>query len=166
MTRSQLGKWTGPWQDDYLEWICGFANVRCGVQEIGRGDQGKIADVKDIPRLLEGILVDLNVKSEDGTDYLQIAVGLYLVGGAHRRGCLPACVTPTCSPFVPHKADDPLRSHPLALGFQVRVNARSAVGPAACLPAPAHLDAELGAASTRRCLNSRFSQHSFPRGAP
>lgn len=73
------------WRDEHLKWICGFANAHGGVLEVGRDDRGKVVGVKDVVRLLEeipnkiqsllGIVVDVNLKSKDGAEYLQIVVG-------------------------------------------------------------------------------------------
>jgi hypothetical protein len=37
MTEDQNTEWKASWRDDYLKWICGFANAQGGVLEIGRG---------------------------------------------------------------------------------------------------------------------------------
>ena len=75
------------WRDEYLKWICGFANAQGGVLEIGKNDQGEIVGVKNPLRLLEeipnkalsllGIVVDVNLKSEAGGEYLEIVVSPY-----------------------------------------------------------------------------------------
>ncbi len=80
-------EWKTSWQDEYLKWICGFANAQGGVLEVGRDDGGTIVGVKDVLRLLEeipnkvqsllGIVVDVNLRSEEGVEYLQILVGSY-----------------------------------------------------------------------------------------
>ena len=77
-------EWKSSWRDEYLAWICGFANAQGGVLEIGRNDRGEVVGVKgalglleDIPskvRSLLGIVVDVNLKSEDGLEYIQIVV--------------------------------------------------------------------------------------------
>ena len=87
MTESQHVEWKESWRDDYLKWICGFANAQGGVLEVGRDDRGKIVGVKDVLRLLEeipnkvqsalGIVVDVNLKSQDGAEYVEIVVGPY-----------------------------------------------------------------------------------------
>ena len=84
---SQNIEWKRSWRDEYLKWICGFANAQGGVLEIGRDDKGKVVGVSGVLRLLEeipnkalsvlGILVDVNLKSEDGKEYLEIAVDGY-----------------------------------------------------------------------------------------
>lgn len=87
MTESHNLEWKESWRDEYLKWVCGFANAHGGVLEVGRDDRGKVVGVKDIARLLEeipnkiqsllGIMVDVNLKSRDGVEYLQIVVGPY-----------------------------------------------------------------------------------------
>jgi len=78
-------EWKRSWRDEYLEGICGFANAQGGVLEIGRGDRGKVvgvtgvlALVDDIPnkvRSLLGIVVEVNLKSDDaGLEYIEIVV--------------------------------------------------------------------------------------------
>ena len=84
---SELVEWKETWRDEYLKWICGFANAQGGVLEIGRNDRGEIVGVKDVLRLLEeipnkvlallGIVVDVNLKTESGREYLQIVVEPY-----------------------------------------------------------------------------------------
>ena len=84
---SQLVEWKETWRDEYLKWICGFANAQGGVLEIGRNDRGEVIGVKDVLRLLEeipnkalaslGIVVDVNLKIESEREYLQIVVEPY-----------------------------------------------------------------------------------------
>ena len=87
MTENQHVEWKESWRDDYLKWICGFANAQGGVLEVGRNDSGKVVGIKNVLRLLEeipnkvqsllGIVVDVNLRSEGGAEYLQIVVGPY-----------------------------------------------------------------------------------------
>ena len=87
MTESQHVEWKESWRDEYLKWLCGFANAQGGVLEVGRNDRGEVVGVKDLLRLLEeipnkvqsvlGIVVDVNLKSEDGTEYIEIVVDPY-----------------------------------------------------------------------------------------
>lgn len=84
MPEQQNVEWKSSWRDEYLKWICGFANAQGGVLEIGKNDRGEVVGVKDILRLLEaipnktqsllGIVVDVNLKAPDGREYLEIAV--------------------------------------------------------------------------------------------
>lgn len=41
------------WRDDYLKWICGFANADGGVLQIGRNDQGEAVGIPDTEKLRE-----------------------------------------------------------------------------------------------------------------
>lgn len=75
------------WRDEYLKWICGFANANGGTMFIGKGDTGNVADLKDAKRLLEeipnkvrdtlGILVDVNLHQTDQGKFLEILVEQY-----------------------------------------------------------------------------------------
>ena len=87
MKEAQNREWKSSWRDEYLKWICGFANAQGGVLEIGRNDDGRVVGVKDPLRLLEdipnktlsllGIVVDVNLRSEAGGEYLEIVVDPY-----------------------------------------------------------------------------------------
>ena len=81
---TQNVEWKSSWRDEYLKWICGFANAQGGVLEIGRNDCGEVIGVNGAHRLLEeipnkvqsllGIVVEVNLKSERGVEYLEIVV--------------------------------------------------------------------------------------------
>jgi ATP-dependent DNA helicase RecG len=70
MKESQHAEWKETWRDEYLRWICGFANAEGGVLEIGRNDQGVVVGVPNAARLMEeipnkvrdilGIMVEVN----------------------------------------------------------------------------------------------------------
>lgn len=87
MSEAQNLEWKSSWRDEYLKRICGFANAQGGVLEIGKDDRGEIVGVKDPLRLLEdipnkaqsllGVVVDVNLKSEEGGEYLEIRVDPY-----------------------------------------------------------------------------------------
>nr|WP_300793936.1 RNA-binding domain-containing protein [uncultured Bacteroides sp.] len=71
-TESQNIEFKESWRDDYLKWICGFANAQGGILYIGIKDNGDICGVQDAKKLMEdipnkvrdmlGILVDVNKK--------------------------------------------------------------------------------------------------------
>ena len=77
-------EWKRSWRDEHLKWICGFANAQGGVLEIGKDDNGEVVGVDGVLRLLDeipgkvlsllGIVVDVNLKSEFGREYLEVAV--------------------------------------------------------------------------------------------
>ncbi len=84
---SQTVEWKRSWRDEYLKWVCGFANAQGGVLEIGKDDRGNVVGVKGARGLLEdipnktlsllGILVDVNLRSIGGGEYLEIVVDRY-----------------------------------------------------------------------------------------
>ena len=55
MSESQNIEWKETWRDEYLKWVCGFANAQGGGLEIGKNDRGEVVEVKNILRLLEEI---------------------------------------------------------------------------------------------------------------
>ena len=87
MGEAQNLEWKSSWRDEYLKWICGFANAQGGVLVIGKNDRGEIVGVKNLLQLLEeipnktqsllGIVVDVNLKSEENGEYLEITVDPY-----------------------------------------------------------------------------------------
>ncbi|MCQ4289335.1 putative DNA binding domain-containing protein [Pseudomonas stutzeri] len=87
MSEHQQREWKAGWRDEYLKWICGFANAEGGVLEIGRSDDGAPVGVADAARLLEeipnkvrdvlGIMLDVNLREEAGKALLEIVVPAY-----------------------------------------------------------------------------------------
>ena len=75
------------WRDEYLKWICGFANAQRGTIFIGVNDDGSICGVDNAKKLMEdipnkvrdvlGIIVDVNLHEQDGLPYLEIVTGAY-----------------------------------------------------------------------------------------
>ena len=41
------------WRDDYLRWVCGFANAHGGTLIIGKNDRGEAVGVAESAKLLE-----------------------------------------------------------------------------------------------------------------
>ena len=72
------------WRDEYLKWVCGFANAQGGTIYIGVDDNGNIVGVKDAKKLMEdipnkiqsgvGIVSEVNLLTGDGKDYIEIRV--------------------------------------------------------------------------------------------
>ena len=87
MKESQNTEWKESWRDEYLRWICGFANAEGGVLVIGRNDKGVAVGVNNAGRLLEelpnkvrdilGIMVAVNLVTEAGKELLEIVVEPY-----------------------------------------------------------------------------------------
>lgn len=86
MTESQSTEYKESWRDEYLKWICGFANANGGKLIIGKNDKGKVVGV-DAKELLEvlpnkvrdllGVMVDVNLKKFAGKSFLEIVVKAY-----------------------------------------------------------------------------------------
>ena len=84
MAESQNIEYKESWRDEYLKWVCGFANAQGGTIYIGIDDAGNVVGVKDIKKLMEdipnkiqsglGIVADVNKHTRDGKDYLEIKV--------------------------------------------------------------------------------------------
>ena len=84
MAENQNVEWKELWKDEYLKWICGFANAQGGKIYIGKKDDGTVIGLQDSKKLLEdipnkvrdvlGIIVDVNLLTEDGKDYIEIRV--------------------------------------------------------------------------------------------
>lgn len=82
MAENQNIEWKESWRDEYLKWICGFANAQGGSLYIGKDDKGNIVGVdkakkltEDIPNKVKnilGIVVDVNLHNEDGKEFIEI----------------------------------------------------------------------------------------------
>src|SRR5690606_18848522 len=89
MSERQNIEWKQSWHDDYLKWICGFANAIGGTIYIGKDDEGNVVDLPDSRALLEtipqkirntmGIICDINLQEEAGKKFLEIKVNPYSV---------------------------------------------------------------------------------------
>jgi len=77
-------EWKQSWQDDYLKWICGFANAQGGRIYIGKDDAGQVIGIENAKKLLEdlpnkirdqlGLMPHINLLHEGGKAYLEIIV--------------------------------------------------------------------------------------------
>ena len=84
MSETQNIEYKSSWRDEYLKWICGFANAQGGTLFIGKDDNGNIVGVKDTAKLLEdlpnkiitilGIVVDVNLHKTEQGDFIEIIV--------------------------------------------------------------------------------------------
>ena len=94
MRESQNIEWKFLWKDDYLKWICGFANAQGGKLYIGVDDDGNVVGLKEYRKLLEdlpnkilrqlGIICDVNLLNEDKSYYIEIIVPAYDVPISYR----------------------------------------------------------------------------------
>ena len=84
---SQHTEWKETWRDDYLRWVCGFANAQGGRLLLGVNDKGRVVGLPDAAKLLEdlhnkvrdllGIVVDVNLHDETDLPYLEVVVQAY-----------------------------------------------------------------------------------------
>ena len=84
MPENQNIEYKSSWRDEYLKWICGFANAQGGKLYIGVSDDGQVCGVLNAKRLMEdipnkireslGLLVDVNLLSSDSKEYIEISV--------------------------------------------------------------------------------------------
>jgi ATP-dependent DNA helicase RecG len=84
MRESQHIEWKESWHDDYIKWICGFANASGGMLIIGKNDKGDITGIKNAKKLLDdipnkvknilGIIVDVNYNRHLSKEYIEIKV--------------------------------------------------------------------------------------------
>lgn len=89
MPEMQNIEWKAKWKDDYLEWICGFANAQGGKIYIGCNDDGEVVGLSNTRKLLEdipnkirnamSIVVDVNLLMQDGKEYIEVVVPQYPV---------------------------------------------------------------------------------------
>ena len=72
------------WRDEYLKWICGFANAQGGRLFIGVDDNHQVVGISDSKRLMEdipnkivttlGIVAEVNLHETEGREYIEIGV--------------------------------------------------------------------------------------------
>ena len=72
------------WRDEYLKWVCGFANAQGGKIYIGIDDNGNVTGLENYKKLLEdipnkavssmGIVIDVNLRRKSNKHYLEIVV--------------------------------------------------------------------------------------------
>lgn len=79
-------EWKQSWRDEYLKWICAFANTEGGVLIIGKDDDGNTVPMKGYQTLLEdipnkiknylGIICAVNLRRDSGP-FIEIVVNAY-----------------------------------------------------------------------------------------
>lgn len=89
LLESQNTEYKESWRDEYLKWICGFANAQGGRICIGIDDDRNIVGIdlqeaqkltEDIPNKVRdvlGIIVDVNLQEADGLVYVEVVVPAY-----------------------------------------------------------------------------------------
>jgi len=84
MSEQQNIEYKQSWRDEYLKWVCGFANAQGGNIYIGIDDKGEVTGVVDYKKLLDdlpnkivnhlGLVVDVNLHEKNGKRYIEIVV--------------------------------------------------------------------------------------------
>ena len=89
MPEQQNIEYKSSWHEEYLDWVCGFANAQGGKIYIGKDDNGNVIGLADYKDLMEkipnkiknqlGIAAEVNLLQEDNKDYIEIIVQPYSV---------------------------------------------------------------------------------------
>jgi ATP-dependent DNA helicase RecG len=84
MPESQNIEWKQSWRDEYLKWICGFANAKGGKIYIGLDDLGNVIGIGNYKRLMDeipnkitsglGLVCDVNLHQKGENHYIEIVV--------------------------------------------------------------------------------------------
>ena len=84
MPEKQDIEWKISWRDEYLKWICGFANAKGGKLIIGVDDKGAVMGLDDYKRLLDdipnkihhhlGLICGVNLMENNGVFCIEIDV--------------------------------------------------------------------------------------------
>lgn len=89
MPEQQNIEYKESWHDEYLKWVCGFANAHGGTIYIGKGDRGKTVGVADYKKLMDdlpnkirdvlGIVAEVNLHEDGGLYFIEIVTPPYSV---------------------------------------------------------------------------------------
>lgn len=81
---SQNVEFKESWRDEYLKWICGFANAQGGKLYIGINDKHEIVGINNSKKLMEdipnkignqlGIICETNLLKKNDLDYIEIII--------------------------------------------------------------------------------------------
>lgn len=89
MNESHNIEWKSAWHDDYLKWVCGFANAQGGRIYIGKDNTGQVTGLSDFQNLMDvlpnkirdllGIVCEVNLHQENGLHFIEIVTQPYSV---------------------------------------------------------------------------------------
>lgn len=89
MVEHQSIEYKQKWQDEYLKWICGFANASGGKLMIGVDDNGDVVGVDNYKDLIEqlpnkfrdvlGVYPKITLREVDGKYFLEVEIEQYSV---------------------------------------------------------------------------------------
>ncbi len=84
MPEQQNIEYKQSWRDEYLKWVCGFANAQGGRIYIGIDDKGNVTGVDDYKKLMDdlpnkivqqlGLVVDIDLHEKESRHYIEITV--------------------------------------------------------------------------------------------
>lgn len=87
MPESQNVEYKSTWRDEYLKWICGFANTSGGTLYVGVHDDGTVAGIDNYNELLVqlpnklrdilGVFAEVNLQSKRSKYFIEIIVPRY-----------------------------------------------------------------------------------------
>lgn len=87
MNEQQNIEWKESWRDEYLRWVCGFANAEGGTLIIGKDDRGRVVGAANAAKLLVdlpnkirdvlGVIADVRLTRESGKEVIEIHVDPY-----------------------------------------------------------------------------------------
>lgn len=82
MPEQQNIEYKQSWRDEYLKWICGFANAQGGKILIGVDDNGEVTGIDNFKKLMDeipnkavnhlGLVVDVNLHKNENKHYIEI----------------------------------------------------------------------------------------------
>lgn len=89
MPEQQNIEYKQSWHDDYLKWVCGFANANGGVIYVGKDDNGNVVGINDYKKLMDdlpnkirnalGITTEVNLHEEQMKYFIEIITHPYSV---------------------------------------------------------------------------------------
>ncbi len=89
MPEQQNIEYKQSWHDDYLKWVCGFANAHGGTIFIGKDDDGKTVGAGGYKKLMDdlpnkirdvlGIMAEVNLHEDGSLYFIEISVPPYSV---------------------------------------------------------------------------------------
>jgi len=89
MAEKQNIEYKQSWHNDYLKWVCGFANAQGGRIFIGKDDNGNTVHLANYQQLMDeipnkvrnlmGIMVEVNLHEEKENRFIEIVIAPYSV---------------------------------------------------------------------------------------
>lgn len=87
MPESENIEWKVSWRDEYLKWVCAFANTKGGKLFIGKDDTGKVQGLPEFNKLMEdipnkiqnhlGIICNVSLCDDNNNKFIEIDVNPY-----------------------------------------------------------------------------------------